>query len=205
MHERKRPEYACLLAFDVPINKEAEAMARELNVQMFSADIIYHLFDKFTAHMDSIREQRKKEAASIASFPVVLKIVPGMVFSRKDPIIMGMEVIEGTARVGTHICIPTKDFIDIGKIHSMELTKGKQVDKADKGDKVAVKIQATMTIESSRMFGRHFDEQDEFVSRVTRHSIDLLKEHFRKDLSIEDWRLLARLKKMFEMHYNEIM
>jgi hypothetical protein len=39
--------------------------------------------------------------------------------------------------------------------------------------------------------------QDELVSRISRKSIDLLKEHFKDDMGREDWRLVVRLKKVF--------
>ena len=41
-------KFAVILAFDVPVSKEAREMADELNVKIFTADIIYHLFDQFT-------------------------------------------------------------------------------------------------------------------------------------------------------------
>ena len=44
--------YAVILAFDVRIEREAQEMADSLGVKIFSADIIYHLFDKFTAYRD---------------------------------------------------------------------------------------------------------------------------------------------------------
>jgi len=44
---------------------------------------------------------------------------------------------------------------------------------------VVMQIVGTNAEENSRMFGRHFDMEDEFVSRITRRSIDLLKENYR--------------------------
>lgn len=40
-------EYACLLAFDVKIMPDATSFAEENNIKVFSAKIIYHLFDEF--------------------------------------------------------------------------------------------------------------------------------------------------------------
>lgn len=42
-------------------------------------------------------------------------------------------------QVGTPICIPQRDFIDIGRIASIENNK-KPVDTAKKGNKVAIKV-----------------------------------------------------------------
>lgn len=41
--------------------------------------------------------------------------------------------------MGTPICIPSRDFIDIGRIASIEINH-KQVDVATKGQKVAIKV-----------------------------------------------------------------
>ena len=62
-----------------------------------------------------------------------------------------------------------------------------------------MKVQSTTALEASRMYGRHFDESDELVSRVSRHSIDLLKEHFRDELGKEDWKLMLQLKSLFSI------
>lgn len=42
------------------------------------------------------------------------------VFNMKDPIIVGMEVIEGTLRVGTPLCIPAMGGMEIGRVTSIE-------------------------------------------------------------------------------------
>lgn len=44
----------------------------------------------------------------------------------------------------------------LGKIASMELNH-KPVDKAARGDAIALKIESNSTEESSRLYGRHFD------------------------------------------------
>ena len=64
--ERKQKEFACILAFDVKVTDEGGRMADELGVKIFTADIIYHLFDQFTAYMGDIREERKKVRGSSA-------------------------------------------------------------------------------------------------------------------------------------------
>jgi translation initiation factor 5B len=62
-----------------------------------------------------------------------------------------------------------------------------------------MKIVGTNADEMQKMFGRHFDMEDELVSRITRQSIDLLKENYRDDLSTEEWKLVVKLKKLFEI------
>ena len=50
-----------------------------------------------------------------------------------------------------------------------------------------------------KLFGRHFDLEDELVSRISRESIDAVKKYFREDLAADDWRLMKQLKAQFEI------
>ncbi|KAK6259211.1 hypothetical protein SCA6_013685 [Theobroma cacao] len=194
----KKNEYATILAFDVKVTPEARELADELGVRIFIADIIYHLFDQFKAYIDGLKEERKKEAADEAVFPCVLKILPNCIFNKKDPIVLGVDILEGIARVGTPICIPQREFIDIGRIASIE-NNHKPVDVAKKGQKVAIKIVGSNPEEQQKMYGRHFELDDELVSHISRRSIDVLKANYRDDLNLEEWRLVQRLKILFKI------
>lgn len=73
----------------------------------FTADIIYHLFDAFTAYNAEMLEAKRKDAAPQAIWPCRLKIIN--VFAKRDPIILGVDIIDGTLRVGTPICVVKVD------------------------------------------------------------------------------------------------
>ncbi|CAN0861664.1 Eukaryotic translation initiation factor 5B [Linum grandiflorum] len=192
----KKKEYATILAFDVKVAPDARELADELGVKIFVADIIYHLFDQFKAYIDVLKEEKKKEAANEAVFPCVLEIM--RVFNKKDPIVLGVHVVEGIAKVGTPICIPSQESIGIGRIASIE-NNHKPVDTARKGQKVAIKIIGSNSEEQHIMYGRHFDIDDKLVSHISRKSIDLLKENYRNDLSNEEWSLVVKLKTIFNI------
>ncbi|KAK9832093.1 hypothetical protein WJX81_005641 [Elliptochloris bilobata] len=195
MLEKGRRKFAVILAFDVPVTKEASELAESTGVRIFTADIIYHLFDQFTAYLAQTKEAEQEAAKLEAVFPCVLKIMPTCIFNKKDPIVLGVEVEEGIAKVGTPICIPTQGNLELGRIASMELNH-KGVDTARRGDSVALKLEATSAAEFSRSYGRHFDHKDPLVSRISRKSIDLLKLHFREQMGQDDWRLVIKLKKI---------
>jgi translation initiation factor 5B len=63
MNEKGMTEYATILAFDVEIEKEAREYANDVKVRIFTADIIYHLFDQFTRFMEELSEKRRQDAA----------------------------------------------------------------------------------------------------------------------------------------------
>ena len=117
----KAKEYAVMLCFDVKVDKEAQAYADEQGIKIFTADIIYHLFDDFTKHMAQLAEQKKEESKFLAVFPCVLQ--PIAVFMKKDPILVGADVTDGTlklhtpiAAVKTNSITGVKEVINVGRV-----------------------------------------------------------------------------------------
>lgn len=66
--------YATILAFDVKVERDAQELADSLGVKIFQADIIYHLFDKFTAYREELKQKKREEFKSIAVFPCKIKV-----------------------------------------------------------------------------------------------------------------------------------
>jgi translation initiation factor 5B len=196
MNEKGSPEYATILAFDVPVERDARDHANDVNVRIFTADIIYHLFDQFTRFMEQLTEKRREEAAGIAVFPSIVKILPQHVFNQKDPIIVGVEVVEGILKVGTPLCVPALGGLTVGVVTSIECN-GREQETAKKGTSVAIKIvnETNPTI----TYGRQFDASHSLYSQLSRASIDALKLHFKDKLENEDWRLVVKLKKVFNI------
>jgi translation initiation factor IF-2 len=101
----RRKEYATILAFDVKITPEAEAEAEALGVKVFRADIIYHLTDQFSKYLADVTAKKQASVAADAVFPAIVKIIPTSVFNKKDPIVVGVDVLEGKLRMGTPLCV----------------------------------------------------------------------------------------------------
>jgi translation initiation factor 5B len=117
----KAKEYAVMLCFDVKVDKEAQQYADDNGIKIFTAEIIYHLFDNFTAHMKALQEQKKEESKLHAVFPCVLHTL--QVFNKKDPIVVGVDVVEGNLRpltpiatVKTNPVTGVKEIITLGRV-----------------------------------------------------------------------------------------
>ena len=77
-------------------------------------------------------------------------------------------------QVGTPICIPSRGFIDIGRIASIEINH-KQVDVAKKGQQVAIKVRSQcITIE---MLGNWLVRPNLFHSYLYRSLAAILKSY----------------------------
>merc|ERR1712080_399141 len=187
----RRPEFAVILAFDVAVNKDAQRLADQSNVQIFTADIIYHLFTKCTEYMEELRKKRREETADTAVFPVILEIMPQHIFNVKDPIILGVRVVDGILRLGTPLCVPDANGYDgknplmIGKVTRIEWNN-EEKEMANKSEEVAIRIEHDLNL----TYGRQFSEKKRADSRLPRDSIDKLKANFKDDLKDDDWRLV---------------
>lgn len=156
------------------------------------------MFDAFTAYNAEIQEAKRRDAAPQAVWPCRLKTIA--CFAKREPIILGVDILDGTLRVGTPLCVvkvdpetQKKEIIDLGKMYVLQVLtvlfvlmrvistsleiNHKSFDvikKSQAGGGVAVKIEHAV-YQSAKMFGRHFDEKDEIYSHITRQSIDVLK------------------------------
>uniref|UniRef100_A0A915PI37 Eukaryotic translation initiation factor 5B n=1 Tax=Setaria digitata TaxID=48799 RepID=A0A915PI37_9BILA len=196
MLERKE-EYACILAFDVRVDREVEQFAASEGVRIFYADIIYHLEDSFLKYREELRLKRRRQNEHLAIFPCKLRILPQHIFNARNPIIIGVSVEAGQLKRGVPLCVPSRESIFIGTVSSIERNH-EQVEIARTGEEVCIKIENT-TGEAPKLYGRHFTHQDTLVSRITRETIDVCKTHFRNDLSKADWQLVVQLKKVLDI------
>lgn len=197
----KAPDYALMLAFDVKIDPLAAELAQQVGVKIFTADIIYHLFDAYTAHIKEQNEQRKEDSKMLAVFPCVLR--PVAVFNKRDPIVIGVDVIEGTLRMGTPLAVvkqnpvtKVKEVVTLGRVSSAERDH-KALTTVKKGaPSVAVKIEGS----NQPYVGRQWNGDELIYSQVSRASIDVLKNFFRDEVSKDDWTLIAKtLKPLFDV------
>ncbi|KAI7644264.1 hypothetical protein KC319_g12357, partial [Hortaea werneckii] len=197
----KAKEYAVMLCFDVKVDKDAQELAEQMGVKIFTAEIIYHLFDEFTKHLKQLQLQKKEESKMLAVFPCVLR--PVAVFNKKDPIVVGVDVVDGNLRLNTPIAAVkpnpvtgAKEVIDLGRVVSIERDH-KQIPICKKGQpSVAVKIEGN----NQPLYGRHLEEKDTLYSHVSRASIDCLKEFYRDEVDKDEWALIAKhLKGLFDV------
>jgi translation initiation factor 5B len=103
------PQWAVILAFDVRVEREAQDLAEHLGVQIFTADIIYHLFDRFIGYQQELKRKKREEFKDIAVFPCKLKIMPEFIFNKRDPIVVGVRVESGFVKMGTPIIAYCED------------------------------------------------------------------------------------------------
>lgn len=172
-----------ILLFNVKAPADVEELARAEGVKIFYDNIIYRLIESYEKW---VAEEKSKEMViklQKTVFPAKFQVLPGYVFRRSNPAIVGVKVLGGVIRPGYRIM--RSDGKPLGKIHQIQF-KGKALNEAKTGSEVAISIEGDVLV------GRHFDEGDvlytdpseddineiltEFPSEVTQEILELIKE-----------------------------
>ena len=178
---------AAILAFNVKVAEEAEIEAKASGIEIFRGNIIYKLVEDLLEWRRRLMEEETKKLFEKVVLPAKIKILPGYVFRRRDPIIVGVEVLEGRIRKG--IPLMKEDGRRIGEI--MQIQEHNQpISEATKGMAVAISIR------SKAIVGRQVKEGEILYSDVPLEDIRLIEERFSELLSDEEKELLRYIKKI---------
>lgn len=85
-----------ILAFDVEVSKEMIEKAKELDVTIIQAKIIYHLYDEYWKFVESWHAAERERLKGDTVFPCVFNTIA--VFHNRNPVIIGIKVLKGVLR-----------------------------------------------------------------------------------------------------------
>ncbi|MEM4519074.1 MAG: translation initiation factor IF-2 [Sulfolobales archaeon] len=148
---KKNKYLGVILLFNVKALPDAEELALKEGIKILSDNLIYKLMESYDKWVNELRdEERRREMFKIV-FPCKFKVLPGCVFRRSDPAIVGVEILEGILRSGYPVI--RSDGRELGAVMQIQ-DKGKNIHEVRKGAMVAISIKGNV------MVGRHFDEND---------------------------------------------
>ena len=176
---------AVILAFNVRVTEEAEVEAKLNGIKIFRSSIIYKLVEDYLEWFRSEREAERARKMSKLILPGKIMLLPGYVFRRSSPAIVGVEVLAGRIRRGYPLI--TRGGRRIGEIMQIQ-EHGKPLDEAVKGQAVAISIRGKVIV------GRHIKEGDVLYVDVPIEHINILLEEFRDQLVDEEVSLLKGLR-----------
>ncbi|MEM1673285.1 MAG: translation initiation factor IF-2 [Candidatus Bathyarchaeia archaeon] len=181
--KEKEPLYGAVLAFNVKLLPDAEEEAKMHNVPIFWHNVIYHLIDDYLRWMREEKEKRERSELEKLIRPAKIRVLPGFVFRRSKPAIVGIEVLAG--RIRPRVPLMTAEGKEIGEILQIQ-DKGAPIPYADKGKQVAISIDKPIV-------GRHFDEGDILYVRIPESHAKILKTKFRDKLRGDEMEALEEI------------
>jgi translation initiation factor 5B len=163
-----------VLLFNVKPLPDAEELAAKEGVKIFRDSIIYRLIESYETWMKKLKEEELKQILQKTVFPGKIKVLPGYVFRRSDPAIVGVEVLSGIIR--PNYPLMRNDGRDVGYIMQIQ-KRGETLTEAKKGDEVAISIRGNILV------GRHFDEGDILYTNPSEKELELIVTRFKDYLT----------------------
>jgi translation initiation factor 5B len=176
------PFYGVILAFNVKVLPDAEVEARDRGVKIFQHNIIYHLIDEFVEWIRSERDKLALEEFDQLVKPGKIRILPGFVFRKAKPAIVGVEVLAG--RIKPKVVLIKEDGEEVGTIMQIQ-DRGKAVPEAVAQMQVAVSIDKPTV-------GRQINEKDVLYVRVPEAHAKTLLTKFQNRLTSEELEVLNK-------------
>ncbi len=184
--KQNEPLYGVILAFNVKILPDAEEEAKNRGIPIFKHNIIYHLIDEYTQWMKDKKEARLQKEFDTLVKPGKIKLLPGYVFRRAKPAIVGVEVQAGQIKPKYALVKP--DGTEVGGIQQIQ-DRGEAVPEAKTGMQVAVSMDKPIV-------GRHINEGDVLYVKIPENHAKILLAKFQNRLTPEE---LAALNEFVEM------
>lgn len=171
------PLAGAVLAFGVRTLPDAEEEAAANNIPIFKEPIIYNLIDKYLQWV-----KNKKEAKSELEFDALVKpgkvtVMPGCIFRRAKPAIVGVEVLGGRLKPKYGL-LRAEDSSDLGEVQQIQ-DKGKAVAEAKQGMQVAISMDKPVV-------GRQLFEKDVLYVKVPETDAKALLTAHLDDLTAEE-------------------
>ncbi len=186
--KKQNKYYGVILAFNVRLLPDAEEMALSEGIKVFLNNVIYRLIEDYEDWVRKMREADLKKELRSLILPGVIKILPGFVFRRSSPAIVGVEVLAGRIKPKYPLA-RARDLKRIGEIMQIQ-DRGKPVPEALKGASVAISIRGDIIV------GRQIKEGDILYVNVPEDHISILLEKYKDILSEEEIALLKELRNL---------
>lgn len=179
--KEREPLHGAILAFNVKVLPDAEEEAKNRDIPIFRHKIIYHLIDEYLQWVKREQETQLKEEFDRLVKPAKLKFLPGYIFRKAKPAVIGVEVLAG--RIKPKCVLVKEDGRNVGDIMQIQ-DRGKAVSEANVGLQVAVSL-------GKPIVGRHINEGDIFYVRLPEAHAKVLLTKFQDRLTREEARALS--------------
>ncbi len=180
--------YGCILAFNVKVLEDARIEASSRGIKVFVSNIIYRLVEEYQEWVEELRRREEMAELSKLILPGMIRILPGFVFRRSNPAIVGVEVLAGRIRPGYPLM--KEDGTVIGQIKQIQ-ESGNPLDEARKGAEVAISIRGRAFV------GRNIREGDVLYVKVPEDHVNRLLSRYGHLLSGDEKELLYMLKRRY--------
>ena len=174
---------AVILAFNVKVLPDAETEAETAGIPLFRSDIIYHLMEDYLRWNEEQRSAGVKAELDALIRPCKARVLPGFIFRRSKPAIVGLEILSGRLRAKYPLIAASGK--KLGQVEKLQ-DQGKDVQEALVGAQVAVSIEGGVV-------GRNILEGDTIYADMPERNLKTLVTKFPNEVSESDQETIKEL------------
>ncbi|WP_171715124.1 translation initiation factor IF-2 [Acidianus sp. RZ1] len=167
---KEHEEYGIIAAFRVKTLPNLDTS----KVKVIYGDIIYQLIDDVEKYITDVLDRKKRRTLDSLILPGKFEILPGYVFRRSNPIIVGVKILGGIVKPKYPVI--TSENVRLGDILQIQDNK-KSLDKATVGMEVA------MSIKSNAMIGRQVSEGEILYTDVSKEDLEILVNNYKSSIT----------------------
>ena len=174
---------AVVLAFNVKILPDAIDESKSAGVPIFQSDIIYHMMEDYLRWNEEQRSAGVKAELDALVRPCKAKVLPGFIFRRSKPAIVGLEIVSGRLKPKFPLISTTGKKLGLAQRIQ---DQGKDIQEAIVGAQVAVSIE-------DGVVGRNISEGDTILTDVPERNLKTLMTKFPSELTESDHETIKEL------------
>ncbi len=182
--KKEDPYLGVILAFNVKILPEAEEEAKRFNIKVFIDNVIYRLLESYEKWVEEEKVRQRLIKLSELVRPGKVRILPGYIFRRSNPAIVGVKIEAGVIKPGYPLM--DEQGRPLGRIMAIR-DRDRSLSEARLGMEVAISIQGRILI------GRHVDEGDIMYTNVPAEHAKQLVTEFRDLVGKDELNVLKEI------------
>lgn len=101
--KKEDEKYGIILAFNVRVPSQLKGELKKSKIALIGDVVIYGLIEKLEEYLEKLREEEKLKILSSLVYPCELEVLPGYVFRRSNPAIVGVRILKGRLRPSTYL------------------------------------------------------------------------------------------------------
>ncbi|PUA33840.1 MAG: translation initiation factor IF-2 [Candidatus Terraquivivens tikiterensis] len=172
-----------ILAFNVRVDPSLEREANSRGIRVFKSNVLFRLVEDYLAWVREEKERRETAQFESLVKPGKIRILPGYVFRRSNPAIVGVEVLGG--RIRPKYTLMNAEGKSVGSISQIQ-DRGQSIPEATRGMSVAISMKEPIV-------GRHVREGEVLYTAIPENDARLLLKSFSNRLTEDERAVLEEV------------
>jgi len=177
----EKDEERAIFAFNTGYTEQGENAVNNESLKVFEGEVIYQLLEGYEGWRKKLQREKREQQLEELPRPAKIRVLHDHVFRSSNPAVVGVKIEAGVLNPGSTLM--NADGETVGRVKSVQ-DQNESLDKADKGDEVAVSI-ANATLDRdfeeggmlyTKLSGDEYRKLNELEDLTSKHEKDVTEE-----------------------------